>query len=108
MSVEVGDKVTIGAKVISTGPDYLQVALEHGAVLVMPARTKFISVEKPLWRPKVGEWFTWSAGMNGYQCLWIGDQHVLYGKPGKTRPTVGDFPDMPKMRPCKDEDGDPR
>lgn len=107
MSVEVGDRVTIGGVVAVVSNERAQVRLDHDAYIVVPLTAGFRSVEKPPYRPKVGEWFTWGAGSAGYQCWWIGDEHVLYGRP-RMRPMIGDFPDMPKMRPCEDMYGDRR
>jgi hypothetical protein len=107
VSVEVGDRVTLAGTVVVLSNGRAQVRLDHDAYIVVPLEAGFHSVEKPPYRPQVGEWFTWGHGSSGYQCLWISDQHVVYGRPRTAmRPNVGDFPDMPKMRPCKDQFGD--
>jgi hypothetical protein len=113
MKAELGDKVTLTGLVAqrffaSSGPDTLEILLNDDRRIRLPADYEFASVQKPPYRPKVGEWFTWGAGHSGYQCLWIEGEHVLYGRWNKSRPTLGDVPDMPRLRPCEDSTGDRR
>jgi hypothetical protein len=106
VSVKVGDRVTLAGTVVVLSNGRAQVRLDHDAYIVVPLEAGFHSVEKPPYRPQVGEWFTWGSGSSGWQCLWIEGEHVLYGRPDRSRPTLGDMHDMTRMRPCKGELGD--
>lgn len=110
MSVETGDRVTLAGKVVAVSNGQAQVRLDHDAYIVVPLEAGFHSIAKAPYRPKAGDWFTWGAGMVGYQCLWISDEFVLYTNwtQKNGRPSVCELNEMFKIRPCVDENGDVR
>lgn len=116
MRAEVGDIVTITGKVVkrffnAPGPDALEILLDDDMKVRLPGDYEFTSVRKAPYRPKVGHWVTWSAGMVGYECLWFtgGPEeggYMLARMQGWDKPQVWPFEELRNLRRCGGPRGD--
>jgi hypothetical protein len=116
MKAELGDKVTLTGLVAQrfyppSGSDTLEILLNDDRRIRLPADYEFTSVQKAPYRPKVGHWVTWSAGMVGYECLWVtgGPEeggYMLARMHGWDKPQVWPFEELRNLRRCGGPRGD--